>query len=344
MEQIFTSAGLYIDTTLFGFIGQVVARVIAYIGPIALGLITIWVLHTAIQFMLGKSSDPILEFAWKASMLYLIVGMATLGGLYHEWVIDTHNMLATSVVTMFASPKSALASVNSIWNALDVFNQAASDLAVQAAVDGVIKNFTPLLAVACALMFAIAVVVFLTCALCVVLFTKIISSFLLGVGPIFILTLMFQSTRQYFFNWLGALLGSVVLTWVVFFVLGFTLTLNAKMVEGISANLGFLNVLSQAIVFLVFCIAFGVFLWQSPSFASGLTGGSPMQLGAAALMQVVNTLRMGRTPPAPAGSPAAGGTVAANRAYNAGQAVGSAITSSAQWAYQRIAAAGGRRP
>ena len=70
-----------------------------------------------------------------------------------------------------------------------------------------------------------------------------------------------------------------------------------------------------------------------------------MQMGAAAVMQVVNTLRMGRTPPAPAGSPAAGGgTVAPNRAYNAGHTVSSAITSGAQWAYQRIAAAGGHRP
>jgi type IV secretion system protein VirB6 len=345
MEQIFTTAGLYIDNTLFGFVGQVVGRVIAYVGPITLGLITIWVLHTSIQFMLGKSSDPIMEFAWRASTLYLIVGMATLGGLYHEWVIDTHTMLSTNVVTMFAPPGSKLQDINSIWNAFDTFNQAASDLAAQAAMDGIIKNFTPLLAVACALMFAFASVIFLTCALCVVLFTKVISSFLLAVGPIFILTLMFQSTRQYFFNWLGALLGSVVLTWIVFFILGFTLNLNVRMVGGISANLGVLNVLSQAIVFLVFSIAFGVFLWQSPSFASGLTGGSPMQMGAAAVMQVVNSLRLGRTPPAPAGGPTAGGgTVAPNRAYNAGQAVGSAITSGAQWAYQRIAAAGGRRP
>lgn len=342
MDQVFTTTGMYIDTTLFAFIGRVVAQLISYLGPIALGLITIWVLHTAIQFMLGKSSDPILEFAWQAGTLYLIVSAATVAGFYHEWVIDTYNALAVNVVTLFALPGTPLANVNSIWNALDMFNQAASDLAAQAAVDGVIKNFTPLLAVACALMFALANVFFLCCALCAVLFTKIISSFLLGVGPIFILTLVFHSTRQYFFNWLGALLGSVVLTWVVFFILGFTLNMNARMVEAISANLGFLNVLAQAIVFLVFCLAFGLFLWQSPSFASGLTGGTPMQMGAAALMQVMNTLRMGRKAQAPAGNPA-GGTVAPNRAYNAGQAVGSAVSSGAQWAYQRIAAAGGHR-
>jgi type IV secretion system protein VirB6 len=342
MDPIFSAIGMQIDNTLFAFVGQVVGKVIAYLGPIALGLITIWVLHTAIQFMLGKSSDPILEFAWKAATLYLIVGMATLGSLYHEWVIDTHNMLATNIVTMFAPPGSKLQNINSIWNALDLFNAAASDLAAKVMVDAVFKTINPLLALACALLFAFGNVIFLFFALCVVFFTKAISSFLLGVGPIFILTLLFQSTRQYFFNWLGALLGSVVLTWVVFFILGFTLNMNTTMVSAISANLGVLNVLSQVAVFLAFCLAFGLFLWQSPSFASGLTGGTPMQLGAAAVMQVLNSLRIGRTPPA-GGTSTAGGTVQPNRAYNAGHAVSSAVSSGAQWAYQRIAAAGGRR-
>ena len=342
MDPIFSAIGMQIDNTLFAFVGQVVGKVIAYLGPIALGLITIWVLHTAIQFMLGKSSDPILEFAWKAATLYLIVGMATLGSLYHEWVIDTHNMFATNIVTMFAPPGSKLQNINSIWNALDLFNAAASDLAAKVMVDAVFKTINPLLALACALLFAFGNVIFLFFALCVVFFTKAISSFLLGVGPIFILTLLFQSTRQYFFNWLGALLGSVVLTWVVFFILGFTLNMNTTMVSAISANLGVLNVLSQVAVFLAFCLAFGLFLWQSPSFASGLTGGTPMQLGAAAVMQVLNSLRMGRTPLA-GGTSTAGGTVQPNRAYNAGHAVSSAVSSGAQWAYQRIAAAGGRR-
>jgi type IV secretion system protein VirB6 len=344
MDQIFTVIGSQIDTTLFAFIGQVVNKVIAYIGPIALGLVTVWVLHTAIQFMLGKSSDPILEFVWKAATLYLIIGAATVGSFYHEWVIDTHNALTTNVVTMFAPPDTALANINSIWNALDVFNKAASDLAIKVVMDSVFKQFNSDLAIVCAVLFSIGNVIFLFFALCVVFFTKAISSFLLGVGPIFILTLLFQSTRQYFFNWLGALLGSAVLTWVVFFILGFTLNLNTTMVDAISANLGELNVFSQVAVFLALCLAFGLFLWQSPSFASGLTGGTPMQLGAAAVMQVLNSLRMGRTSPALAGGTnTGGGTVQPNRAYNAGHAVGNAMSSGAQWAYQRIAVASGRR-
>lgn len=342
MDPIFTAIGMQIDNTLFAFVGQVVGKVIAYLGPIALGLVTIWVLHTAIQFMLGRSSDPILEFAWKAATLYLIVGAATLGGFYHAWVIDTHNALATNVVTMFAPPGSKLQNINSIWNALDVFNTAASDLAAKVMVDAVFKNINPFLALACALLFSLANVIFLFFALCVVFFTKAISSFLLGVGPIFILTLMFQSTRQYFFNWLGALLGSVVLTWVVFFILGFTLNMNTTMVSAISANLGVLNVLSQVAVFLAFCLAFGLFLWQSPSFASGLTGGTPMQMGAAAAMQIFNMLKKGRQPTPNKSDTGAGsgGTVQPNRAYNAGHALGSVLGT--QWAYQRIAAAGGR--
>ncbi|WP_298233946.1 type IV secretion system protein [uncultured Azohydromonas sp.] len=343
MDPIISVLGTQIDNTLFAFVGQVVRQLIAYLGPIALGLVTIWVLHFAIMTMLGKSSDPIMEFAWKASTLYLIVGTATVGGFYHEWVIDTHNALATNVVTMFAPPGSQLKNINSVWNALDVFNTAASNLAGQMLLNSAFRTIDPVLGLVVAVAFAFGNVIFLFFALCVVFFVKAISSFLLGVGPIFILTLMFQATRQYFFNWLGALLGSVVLTWVVFFILGFTLNMNTVLVGALSANLGVLNVFAKLAVFLAFCLAFGLFLWQGPSFAAGLTGGSPMQMGAGAVMQMYHLLKKGKQP-APNPNGAGGGSVAPNRAYNAGQAMGSAVASSAQWAYQRIAAAGGRRP
>jgi type IV secretion system protein VirB6 len=341
MDQIFTYIGQQIDTTLFGFIGGVIASVVTYMSGIALAAVSVWVLHMAFQFIMGKSTEPVLEFMWKAATLYLILGTSTLAGMYHYVVVDTHDALATGVVALFSPPGTVLTNINSVWNALDVFNNAASALVVKVLMNGILKSFTPGLAMFCAVLFSIADVIFLVAALCVTFFAKTISSFLLAVGPIFILTLMFQSTRQYFFNWLGAMLGSVVLTWVVFFVLGFTMNLNMKMANAISSNLGSLNVLVQALVFLALCIAFALFLWQSPSFASGLTGGSPMHMGAQMMLTVISLMRSGgATPPNNSGATGNGGSLTPNRAYNAGQALGQTLR--APWAYQRAASNGGR--
>ena len=184
-------------------------------------------------------------------------------------------------------------------------------------------------------------------------------TFVLAVGPAFILCLLFRPTSQFFFSWLGLLLNTIVFVWLVFFVLGFSLFMSDKIVTAALSNIGTLNVIGESLKYLVICVVLALILYQAPNFAAGLTGGSPAQMGAHMVSQTTMAFRSMRGAGYPPGTtPAVENSIhrGTGLAYRAGAAVGSSATHVAagaasvagqagaagtRWAY-RVAAMRGR--
>ena len=61
---------------------------------------------------------------------------------------------------------------------------------------------------------------FLCIALFVVSLAKLFLTFVIAVGPIFVLCLAWRPTARFFDSWLSMVLNAVVLTWFAFFALG----------------------------------------------------------------------------------------------------------------------------
>ena len=62
--------------------------------------------------------------------------------------------------------------------------------------------------------------IFLCIALFVVTLAKLFLTFVIAVGPLFILCLAWRPTARFFDSWLSMVLNAVVLTWFAFFALG----------------------------------------------------------------------------------------------------------------------------
>lgn len=336
---MFTWIGTQFDTTLFAYVGGVVARLFAYLVPIALAWLTIRVALYGYKVLTGKVCEPVLEFAESIITASVIVAFATVGGVYHEFVIDVYNALVLDVVKVFAPAGSELSNAHNVWAAIDRYNDKAAQLLVTTVSEGLfsLQFFVSLLAV---LIFAAGNVFFLLAVMLVVVMTKGFGTFILAIGPIFILFLMFDSTRQWFVNWLGTLFGLAVLTWLVFFLMGFSMALQLRLVDTIVANIGQINVLTQAVSYVVLCLVFAVMLWSAPAFVHGLTGGAAAQMGVQMASQIYHMLRKGRG--AKSAEPAPGGSNSMGRshglAYRAGATMGR-LTGVAH-AFQRLAARG----
>jgi type IV secretion system protein VirB6 len=67
-------------------------------------------------------------------------------------------------------------------------------------------------------------VIFLCIALFVVTLAKLFLTFVIAVGPLFILCLAWRPTARFFDSWLSMVLNAVVLTWFAFFALGLSAT------------------------------------------------------------------------------------------------------------------------
>ncbi|MFM2057441.1 MAG: hypothetical protein RLY71_1826 [Pseudomonadota bacterium] len=339
---MFTWLGTQIDTVLAGYVTAAVAGVMSYLGPLALAAMTLWVTLYGLAVMRGEVSEPVTTFAWKMVKNALIVGLATSGGLYQANVVDGANGLMTGLVASFAPAGSALASPDSVWSVLDAFNDQASRLVTEVLKEGVL-SLDALVGIFAGVIFSIGNTVFEVVALYVVVVAKVLMSFVLAVGPIFILGLLFKQTAQFFFSWLGLLSNMIVLVWLVFFVLGFSLFMSERIVAAALAQLGSLNLIGESLRYLVICLVLALLLYQAPNFAAALTGGSPAQLGAQMVSQAALSWRAVHGQPVASANQMQRGR---GLAYQAGRAVGQmgqAGQAGLRRAAYRIAALRGRQ-
>lgn len=337
--------GMQFMTTISGYAGGVVAYVMQFLAPIALALLTAWISLYGYGTLRGAVSDPLPEFAWSFFCKLLIVLFATNAAIYHGWVIDVQRSLSLDVAKQFAPAGSPLRNAVNIWGFIETFNDRASELTAMIAVDGVFST-TFLPSLISLLFFSVGNAALIAASMLVAMVTDGFNAFLLGIGPIFILFLLFDVSRQWFVNWLGSLLGMTVLTWLMFFLLGFSLSLTEKVVATMVPNLGNVNVLTQAIIYAAMCGVWCVMLWVAPSFVNGLTGGAALSMGGQMLTQVLMLMRGGKkggnTNNNDNGN---GGGNSASRspgfAYRAGAALGG--MTGVKWAFQSLAERGRTR-
>ena len=84
--------------------------------------------------------------------------------------------------------------------------------------------------------FSVGTVAFLCVAVFIVTLATVFLTFIIGVGPIFVLCLAWKPTQRFFDSWLSMLLNAVVLTWFAFFALGLSAFIGEQMFTAIAAQ------------------------------------------------------------------------------------------------------------
>ena len=175
-----------------------------------------------------------------------------------------------------------------------------------------------------AAIFSLGSVIFLCIALFVVTLSKLFLTFVIAVGPLFILCLAWRPTQRFFDSWLSMVLNAVVLTWFAFFALGLSAFIGVSMFKAIQDGGGFLggnfNVLGEAMRYCVLMILMGIVCFQAPSLASALTGGAAIQQGVQMIQNAMMVSGLRRS----AGAARAGGAGAAGGVIRAGAGVAGA--------------------
>ena len=198
-----------------------------------------------------------------------------------------------------------------------------------------------------AVIFSIGSVIFLCIALFVVTLSKLFLTFVIAIGPLFVLCLAWRPTARFFDSWLSMVLNAVVLTWFAFFALGLSAFMGNQMFLAIQSGGGFLggsfNVLGEATRYCVLMILMAIICFQAPSLASALTGGAAIQQG---IQMVQNAMMVGGLRSASAargaGPAATGGVVRAGAGvpHAAGRATGAAAAAGARFAGTMATGAG----
>ncbi len=314
----------------------------------ALALVTAQIVIFALAVMRGEAQEPIGQFAWSMVRTMAILTFAIGGLAYTQWVLPSASQAQDGMAALFVR---GLPPGASAFAALDLANNQANDLLKLLWRDASVLRLDLVLA---SILFSAGTAAFLFVGLAVTFVSRVLMVFALAVGPLFILSLLFKSTRRFFDSWLSMLLSAAVMSWFVFFALGLSLNVAARVVDVINRSDAFVsgaldgvNAIEAAGTYLAVMGALAFVLYQAPRLASALTGGPAVQSGIALVAgymggasgvsrTVSNALSRsgGGTSGQLSGT---GGSVSRlPTSYATGQAAGSAV----RHAYQRIAARG----
>ena len=277
---MFTWIGTQFGTILSTYVLGVVSSLMTAITPVALSAMTLWVALYGWAVLRNEVPETVPIFLWKVFKIGLVLVFALQSAFYISNVSDTANALATGVATTFLPGAVDPGTVSSPYALLDAFNDAASQLVLDLMRDAGITRLDLLLA---AVVCSIGNVFFLCIALFVVTLSKVFLTFVIAVGPIFVLCLAWRPTARFFDSWLSMVLNAVVLTWFAFFALGLSVYMGQAMVQAAQAHGGFagpnFNVLGESLRYCIVMILMAIICFQAPSLASALTGGAAVQQG-----------------------------------------------------------------
>ncbi len=342
---MFGWVGTQFNNVLSTYVLGVVSSLMAAITPIALSAMTIWVAFYGWAVLRNEVPETVPTFMWKVFKMGLVLAFALQSAFYISNVADTANALATGVATTFLPSLADPTTISSPYVLLDSFNDKASKLVLDLLKDAGIMRLDLLFA---AVVCSIGNVVFLCVALFVVSLAKLFLTFVIAVGPIFVLCLAWRPTARFFDSWLSMVLNAVVLTWFAFFALGLSVFMGDAMVQAVQDQGGFLgatfNVVGESLKYCVVMVLMAIICFQAPSLASALTGGAAVQQGIQMIQNAMMVSGLRSASAARSAGPAgiAGGVIRAGAGlpHAAGRATGATAAATGRFAGTMATGAG----
>jgi type IV secretion system protein VirB6 len=222
--------------------------------------------------MRGAVGMPVAEFLWKAFRIAIIVNIALAGGLYQSEIAGLIRTLPDDLAkALIISPSHGTTAASLIDEAAgagfgcvaDAFNKAG------------LFSFEGL-----TYCFIAIIVLFMTVILTGVggaylLMAKIALSVLAGLGPLFIVALIFPATERFFNLWLGQVVNYVLLVVLYAAVFGFMMTIFRNYMVDTKMD-GLTNVAWTVGGVCILSFSMLIILRQLPSIAASLAGGAAL--------------------------------------------------------------------
>jgi len=256
-----------LDAQLTGPISDFVTDGVSQLASAATGPLkvaaTVYVAIHGYAVMRGLIREPILDFAFRAMKVVILVALVTQVSSYNEYVKNIFfDYLPREIGNALSGGSSyapTAAQFDQLLNkgfkaAYDIYEKAGWTDPGPAIIGGVVL---------------LATVLGTVVAYAIALYAKVALAVVLAVGPVFIALYLFNPTRRFTESWVGQVVNFVVLQVLVIAVM----SLIIKSVQTIASATGTGEVLTAGLTFsLIFLLAAFVST-QLPGIASGIAGG-----------------------------------------------------------------------
>lgn len=266
---LFTDLFRKVDAITSTFVTGISARSIAALTPvISIGL-TISFITYGWLIIRGVIDMPIMEFPDKSVKICIITSIALTGGLYQARIADTirtlPDELINALVVDHTKKSSAATSIDQTADKGFGIASKAFDHAGFFVENGITFGII-------GLVMLISTSIFVALGGTMLLLTKLSLSILAGLGPFFIIALLWQPTVRFFDMWAAQILNYILIAVLATIIFGLMLDIYDLYMSGIKFD-GVQNVGRTLGGAVVLSIAMVIILLQVPNIASGLAGG-----------------------------------------------------------------------
>ncbi len=187
----------WLNAQLVQSLAQNLSRVAIAIEPAAITLATIYIMVWGYLHLSGRIEEPLLDGARRIVVLVVVLGVSLRLWAYNDLLVDTFFVAPGQLTAAILNAPRPLAAIDQLWT--DSQN-VANSLSAEASLFG--GHFTFSLAA-----LAIYIIVGFTCIYATFLtaLSLIATAFLLALGPMFIVLLLFDATRRFFESWIAQL-------------------------------------------------------------------------------------------------------------------------------------------
>jgi type IV secretion system protein VirB6 len=263
----FTQYLNYINALVASYITPNVQLVANAISPMVYGLLSLYVILWGISYLRGEMREPITETATRFVKIALICGIGLKLASYNELVIDTFVNGPEDLARMLAGSSdnsTTASSMDTIFAAGFAVAKGFMDKA------GLLSGDLGFYVIGfCVLLVTICVTVY---SFALILLSKIMLCILITLGPIFIISLLFQASAGYFSAWIHKMTNYALLGILVIVINKLLITLFERAaVTAVSSTQ-----IDQVMPVIITGILSVIALAQLTTVAAGLAGGLSM--------------------------------------------------------------------
>ena len=268
MSTTYQDAFTYVNAVCNSYIGANVAAVASAIAPAAYTLLGVYVILWGLSSMRGLIQEPILDAAVRLIKIAFIFGIGIGLAEYNTYVTDTFfngPEQLTSTLTKATSNSTAI-------NGLDLLLDQGFKIGKAFWSKGGIINgdFGMYIIAFCAWGITLAMTAY---AFFLILLAKIALSIIIALGPLFIISLLFQPTASFFNSWVQQLSNYFLLMVLVIAANVFVMTLFQDAASDTITAISSTAEIDQIFPFLIMGAVSLLVIAQLPSIAAGLAGG-----------------------------------------------------------------------
>lgn len=270
MYQVFAFVDEQFKAPLENFISLGTSNVASWITGPLIAALTLYVVLYGYLVLRGSVQEPILDFAFRAIKLAIIVMLVKNASEYQTYVTNIFFDVLPREITQALNTGTA-PSASTFDSLLDKGQQCAKEIWAGASwpID-IVSGTSGMLVIGAS--FIVAAIGYI-----VSLYARLALAIVLAIGPIFVALAMFQATRRFTEAWIGQLANFVILQVLVVAIGSLLITCIDTTFTAIE---GYSDVLMRPIALCAICLAALYVFYQLPNIASALaSGGASLTYG-----------------------------------------------------------------